>query len=350
MGKAMDKEEKTKMQEVKVSVVIPVYNVEEYLHKCVYSVINQTYDNIEVLLINDGSTDNSGSICDELAKANDRVRVLHKSNGGLSHARNYGIDRCEGEYVTFLDSDDYLDADYIETLMDVAVSGNLDFVCGGQKKVDEKGNTLKELGYPLKKNPNTALRRLHVSGKIYKCKYLQEFNIRFPDGKLYEDNVFNIKALFLTNRFSLVDYNGYNQLVRYGSITTNRIEKDVIPYKEFISAIQDVMDNQKQCNDFQVFQYTVICFFTYFIFKATKSHGYLKLDKTRKSNIDVVIEFCNYTVEVLEEIFPGYQKNKYLKISKNKELQLSQRIGAVIYVKLCRLRLLNNFAKLYHKL
>ena len=97
----------------KISVIVPVYNVEQYLERCVDSIINQTYKNLEIILVNDGSTDNSGQLCDELAKKDDRIRVIHKKNGGLSDARNVGIDVAEAELIGFIDSDDYIDEEKI---------------------------------------------------------------------------------------------------------------------------------------------------------------------------------------------------------------------------------------------
>ena len=101
----------------KISVIVPVYNVEQYLERCVDSIINQTYTNLEIILVNDGSTDNSGKLCDELAKKDERIRVIHKENGGLSDARNRGIDESESDLVGFIDSDDYIDSDMYEVLL-----------------------------------------------------------------------------------------------------------------------------------------------------------------------------------------------------------------------------------------
>ena len=118
-----------------VSVIVPIYKVEEYLRECVDSIINQTYKNLEIILVDDGSPDKCGEICDEYARNDSRITVYHKENGGLSDARNYGIDRCNGEYITFVDSDDVLKSNFVETLMglieeydaDVAVSGVKNF-------------------------------------------------------------------------------------------------------------------------------------------------------------------------------------------------------------------------------
>ena len=102
----------------KISVIVPVYNVEQYLERCVESIINQTYKNLEIILINDGSTDNSGKLCDELAKKDDRIKVIHKKNGGLSDARNRGIEEATAKVIGFIDSDDYIDKDMYEILFE----------------------------------------------------------------------------------------------------------------------------------------------------------------------------------------------------------------------------------------
>ena len=104
-----------------ISVIVPVYNVEAYLEKCVNSILHQTYENIEVILIDDGSTDNSGAICDALAADDSRIKVLHKSNGGVSSARNLGISVASGAYICFVDSDDWLDIDYFELVAPILI-------------------------------------------------------------------------------------------------------------------------------------------------------------------------------------------------------------------------------------
>lgn len=127
----------------KVSIVIPIYNVEAYLEECVYSVLIQTFKDFEILLIDDGSKDSSGKFCDEIALKDSRIRVFHKSNGGLSSARNYGIDRALGEYIIFLDSDDYwIDENILSLLIEKAESENLDVVRGEFVNVDTKGKQL----------------------------------------------------------------------------------------------------------------------------------------------------------------------------------------------------------------
>lgn len=150
-----------------ISVIIPIYNVEKYLEKCVDSVLNQIFKNIEIILVNDGSTDSSGEIMESYqTKFPAIVKGYSKMNGGLSSARNYGLERVNGKYVTFLDSDDYLDEDYLETLYNLAEMNNSDMVCGGQRKIDAEGEILKTIRYQLDKNPDTIFRKFHVSGKL----------------------------------------------------------------------------------------------------------------------------------------------------------------------------------------
>ena len=107
------------MQE-KISVIVPVYNVEAYLERCVESILKQTYSNLEILLVNDGSTDASGYLCDQLASINENIRVFHIENRGVSNARNLGIEQSRGEWLTFIDSDDFITNDYLETLISAA--------------------------------------------------------------------------------------------------------------------------------------------------------------------------------------------------------------------------------------
>lgn len=111
---------------IKVSIIVPIYNMEKYLSKCIESIINQTYQNLEIILVDDGSTDNSGKIADEYAIKDNRIRVIHKRNAGVSSARNTGIDNATGEYVCFADADDYLMEDYVEYLLELIVKHNAD--------------------------------------------------------------------------------------------------------------------------------------------------------------------------------------------------------------------------------
>ena len=125
-----------------VSVIIPVFNVEKYLSSCVNSVLNQSYTNLEIILVDDGSTDNSGSLCDEFQKRDDRVKVYHKPNEGLGYTRNFGIDHASGKYIMLLDSDDYIELEMIQRMYDRAIENSADLVVEGYVKVSESGDIL----------------------------------------------------------------------------------------------------------------------------------------------------------------------------------------------------------------
>ena len=140
-----------------ISVIVPIYKVEKYLNKCVKSIINQTYKNLEIILVDDGSPDNCGKICDKLAERDDRIRIIHKKNGGLSSARNAGIEIANGEYIGFVDSDDYIDNDMFETLYNNIKDNNAD---------------LSIIGYQIETIDNKVIKYFELEEKIYEYESL----------------------------------------------------------------------------------------------------------------------------------------------------------------------------------
>ena len=177
-----------------ISVIIPVFNVEKYIKRCVESVLEQTYRHLEIFLVDDGSTDTSGEICEHLKKKDVRIKVIHKTNGGLSDARNVALDIAQGEWITFIDSDDWVEKKYIECLYEKAVETNSQISIGNfvttSGAVGSKEQE-KEL-YIVMDNEEAILNLLYQKyyttsawGKLYKRELFDE--IRFPVGKLYED-------------------------------------------------------------------------------------------------------------------------------------------------------------------
>lgn len=215
------------MDNSKVSVIIPIYNVGTYLRDCLESVINQTYNNMEIICIDDGSTDDSGKICDEYAKKDSRIRVIHKENGGVSSARNTGLKASTGDYVTFIDSDDYVEPDYIQMLyqgMD-----NVDAVtCGRrimqngveldreypQDRIYLTNQQIKE-AYQAKKN---LYRFFRNPLKMYRRSVICD--LRFDESlTMGEDIVFNLYFLQRAKAVRTIAYCGYNVRKRMDSIT-----------------------------------------------------------------------------------------------------------------------------------
>lgn len=221
-------------RETLISVIVPVYNVEEYLEKCVDSILVQTYRNLEVILVNDGSKDSSGSICDAFARKDSRVRVIHKENGGLSSARNVGIEAAGGEYITFVDSDDWIEEDAYEHLMGLIEKYRVNLVCGGNYDVDGATGT-RTLGVcPQKEEAVTAeefVGRMFlwqgcdssVCDKIFHRSLLENF--RFPEGKVSEDVAITYRIILSAERAAFSERPFYNYYHRPGSITISTAEE-----------------------------------------------------------------------------------------------------------------------------
>lgn len=157
-----------------ITVVLPIYNVEKYLDRCINSVVKQTYSNLEILLIDDGSTDNSSAICDEWAKKDERIRVIHKKNQGLGMARNTGIDNASGEYICFFDSDDFIDEKTIEVSYQNGIKYGSDVVLFGVNFADEHGNVLSSFVSPLGE--------VSYSGEKVQSYFLPELTAPDPKG------------------------------------------------------------------------------------------------------------------------------------------------------------------------
>ncbi|WP_424475223.1 glycosyltransferase family 2 protein [Oceanobacillus kimchii] len=196
-----------------ISIIIPVYNVEQYIHRCVDSVISQTYKKLEIILVNDGSTDNSGVICNEYKSKDSRISVIHKTNGGLSDARNKGIDQASGRLITFLDSDDWVEMNYIEHLYWLLQSNESDISICEFMKVSSNDIIIQDNQFKVKNYSKLeSLRELATKrsvnftvawGKLYKAYLFKD--IRYPFGKIHEDEFTTYKLLFKSEKISFSD-------------------------------------------------------------------------------------------------------------------------------------------------
>lgn len=213
----------------KISVIVPVYKVEPYLRKCVDSILNQTFRDFELILVDDGSPDNCGKICDEYAVADGRVKVIHQQNGGLSAARNAGIDwvfaNSDSEYITFIDSDDWVDVDYIECLSE-GIGLGADVSCTSFARVYKTGKM--DRGFPDRGwkifAPEDYWVRVDSAkdvsvAKLYAKKLFA--GIRFPVGKINEDMFTTYRVVFSAKKIACRDVSTYKYLKRDGSITTS---------------------------------------------------------------------------------------------------------------------------------
>lgn len=209
-----------------ISVIVPIYNVEKYMDRCLESILNQTYKNLEIILVDDGSNDGSEKKCDYYLCVDERVSVIHKENGGLSEARNFALDVMNGELVTFVDSDDYIDSCLIETLYNLMEEYKADISCVSFQRVFEGGKkekkscktrvvtyngaeAIEQMLY--KKNVDTS-----AWGKLYKASHFTE--IRYPVGRIFEDWGTTYKIFYGKEKIVYSNVKMYFYLQREGSI------------------------------------------------------------------------------------------------------------------------------------
>ena len=248
-----------------VSVIIPVYKVEKYLVGSVDSILNQTYKNLEIILVDDGSPDTCPQMCDEIAEKNENVRVIHKENGGISSARNAGIDEATGEYLFFLDSDDTVSPETISDLVEIAQRDNSDVVLPNKyiKIMEAKGETSLAYHFDEKmfnSDPKIfalnvlvrAGRAKKVTSVLYNAKMIKENQVRFPIGRITEDYCFNIDAMAVAEKISLYHKPSQFYLKRAGSLSTSYVKDfydTIVAIDECTQSFIDRIDKEKYAKE-----------------------------------------------------------------------------------------------------
>lgn len=236
----------------KISIIVPIYNVESYISKCIESIINQTYENIEIILVDDGSKDTSGHICDKYAEKDNRIKVIHKENGGLSSARNAGLDICSGKYIGFIDGDDWIAHNMYELLISMIKEFNCDIaICGYRETIESKEC------FTLRKLKNVYLDNNslweEIFGKLNNAAWNKLYkkdligNLRFPLNIIHgEDLIFNLLYLRKCKNGAINRTECYNYLKRENSITTSSFsEKKIFEVKAKDMALQIIKENKQ---------------------------------------------------------------------------------------------------------
>lgn len=310
----------------KISVIIPVYNVKQYLERCVESVIAQTYKELEIILVDDGSTDGSADICDNYGKKDNRIVVVHKSNGGLSSARNAGMNIATGLFFAFLDSDDYLYEDNIEHQIDLIRKENADVVCTAYRDAVRTYYETKEIHTMTGRE---AAKRMFIRDgvdsnspcKLYRASLFSD--IRFPEGRLYENVPVTYKVLLKAETVVVSGKVGYYIESRDNSITRSPFKSRDIDYMLFTQTVlEDVKRNYKD-----LVEYAEVFFFESVISLMEKLHNndYVPSEETEK----VKCEF--------KKIYKSVLKSRY--VSKTKK----------IITLLLKFHLYSSVWKIYHK-
>ena len=246
-------------QNVCISVIVPVYNVEEYLPRCVESILAQTYGNLEILLVEDGTKDNSGAICDAYARQDHRVKVIHKENGGLSSARNAGIDVAKGEYLSFVDSDDWIEPDTYERMMAAAKKYGVRLVCAGRYDVSsDTGEKRKGLCPPREEviSGEELVRRIfhweNIDSAAWDKLYHRSLfsSIRYPLGMICEDVPTTYRIALDAGQAAMLPCPVYNYYHRPGSITTASVSPKTFHFSRHTAEIYPyIRDNYPEIKD-----------------------------------------------------------------------------------------------------
>lgn len=231
-----------------ISVIVPIYNIKEYLERCIDSILAQTYQNIEVLMVDDGSTDGTSELVDKIALKDSRIRVFHKENGGSSSARNLAMREAKGQYFSFIDSDDYIEKDMLEKLYEAIQTSGMPIAQGAREEIDEQGNILPDICIPPEKETVYASKDfmrellLHKGDcsfctKLTKASLFHENGFAFPEGKLNEDFHILVKMLPFIPGIVSIPKRMYHVFYKSGSNTR------VVDKSAFSRVYGDNVDN-----------------------------------------------------------------------------------------------------------
>lgn len=250
---------------IKISVIVPIYNVEEYLDECMESLLNQTFNLFEVIAIDDGSTDSSFEILKKYETRFKHIKIISKSNGGLSNTRNLGIEKSEGDYILFLDSDDMLRKDALEKLYNLAIKYKLDLVVYDGKRVDEINGVVDKEKYNRRKIYNEELLNkeeyfkgagkkgmLHTPFHFYSKTIINKNKLRFEEGILHEDELFSITGYQFVEKVGYCKDQLYIRRYRSDSIMSSNIyknKKSLNSYKYILSEFNKIKSNNRNNKD-----------------------------------------------------------------------------------------------------
>lgn len=292
----------------KISIIVPVYNVEKYIDKCLKSLVNQTLKDIEIIVVNDGSPDNSQKIIDKYVKKYKNIKSFIKKNGGISDARNYGIKQAKGDYIAFVDSDDYIDEKMMEKMYEKAIEKSYDIVECNLHIADDNGQIINDEFHTLPKDikelegKKKYMTNMYTSvwNKIYK-KSLFDYNVRFKKGVWFEDVEFLYKLIPYVNTIGFVNDNLYYYVQHEGSITRT-FDNRLFCYVDNWNGVVDFYKEKKIYEEYyNELEYSYVRYLYASFLRQSSNYKDKKMyDKT------VIMAIDNVKKE-----FPKYRKNKY---------------------------------------
>lgn len=315
-----------------VSVIVPIYNTEKYLKRCVDSILSQSFKDFELLLIDDGSTDGSLEIMKEYKEYDKRVRIFSNKNQGPALTRNFGIDMAKSNYLMFIDSDDYIDQGYIADYFKAVSQSNVDIAIGGYKRVIGEKTT-----YTLRLKQGEFSKYV-VTGpvcRIIKKEFLNDNNIRFLDTNSSEDVYFNLMIYNKTKKIKIIDNVGYNYFYNANSLsnTAHKGFKKDIRIIELLNLI-----NVRDSYNLELNQYYIIRYVIWYLLYSGKT----------ASPDDFITEYKKL-FGWLESNIPNYKKNKYLSFFKPKGDPFKYRLIIDTFATLSKMNLIGVFSRIYCK-
>lgn len=316
---------------IKVSIIVPFYNVENYIEKCLQSLVNQTLEDIEILLVNDGSQDTSEAIAKQFAeKYPNKIIYLEKENGGLSDARNYAIPYAKGQYIAFLDSDDYVETNMYEEMYNKAQKEDLDYIeCDFLWEYPDKTLESKGKQYSNKKEMFIHT-RVVAWNKLIKREIVQNHHLEFPKGYRYEDVEFFYKLLPFIHHYGIVQKPLIHYVQRENSISNVQNART----KEIIDVLGHVIEYYKENNLFEEYQEEIEYTYARYILCSSMLRMVMIEDKKERK------EIINMAWKSLNTQFVNWKKNTYLKNKglKNLYMRSVNNFTLKIYTSLARMK------------
>lgn len=299
------------MEKFLISLVVPIYKVEKYLKRCIESILNQTYKNLEIILVDDGSPDNCGKMCDEYAKKDERIVVIHKENGGLSSARNAGLERAKGKYVLFVDSDDFLVENGVEIVSKKALEKEYDLICFNYYNYLENGisyemdNVSKYADIEYDKK--FMLSQLTAWSRAYKISFLKQNNLLFKEKIIYEDLAFVPSLINYTKNIGYVNEFLYYYTIRENSIMTSKVFN--INRDDKFIALETLEKTFEINKSFEKYKKEIEYIHIKHLLVAYSSE---LLKYQRK----IYVSRIKKAFEIMNEKYPSWEKNEYYKNEK----------------------------------